>query len=272
MTELDSLGDVCGTPGQPARVWTPPERREEFERCRQEQSQCRVRVGGVRAAVEGSDADLRRESARVLGRIVRSHGCEADAADPCAWISDDPGPSRSICPELAFAVPLLMQTVTDPDWQVGLGALDGLVLASPRDEDIEPLARWLRDPPPDDGDGSRFRMGVATVLGRAGARATPATDALAWVAAQPHPNDSVKVLALRALAQIGPGALAAVPTLVSLMADESWSVRHAALDAMRSIAPHDARAEAMIERGQGDPSEDVRNAAKALRAAGSGRR
>ncbi len=264
MDQLDALGGVCGTPGQPARVWTPPERRAEFERCRQEQSRCGARVGGLRGAMDGEDADLRRESARVLGRIVRSHGCDADAADPCAWISDDPGPSRTICPELAFAMPLLMRTVTDADWQVGLGALDGLALARPREEDIEPLARWLREPPPDDGDGSRFRMGVATALGRAGARAAPATEALAWVAAQPNPNDSVSVVALRALAEIGPDGRAAVPTLVTLMGHESWSVRHAALVAMRSIAPHDARARAMVERGRDDSSEAVRDAARAL--------
>ncbi len=247
---LEGLGRVVDQHEGTTKAHLDPEQRAE-------------QVGALEPTVRQADADLRREGARILGRITGSHRCHLDAADPCAWLDPSTTP-RSICAHLTFAGPTLMAAVTDPDWQVGLAALDGLVVASPRQEDLPTLAAWLRSPPPDDDDGSRFQARIADVLGRAGPEAATTTEALAWLATQRRPNDALQISALRALTAIGPPADAAVPTLVTLCESDRRSVRYGALEALGAIAPDDPRTREAAERARGDEDEQVRGLAEAL--------
>ncbi|MCA9706155.1 MAG: HEAT repeat domain-containing protein, partial [Myxococcales bacterium] len=98
----------------------------------------------------------------------------------------------------------------------------------------------------------------------AGPRAAPAAEALAWLAARVQPNDTPRVYALRALAEVGPAARAVLPTLLAQLDDPSWSVRYAVLDAMGRIAPDDARVRAAAQRATSDESEAVRGLAQGL--------
>ena len=76
-------------------------------------------------------------------------------------------------------------------------------------------------------DYAPLRPQVAGILGRIGAPAAPATEALAKLLSDPDPNVSIE--AAHALADIGPGAKAAVPALVEVLKQPEGGPRYAAV-------------------------------------------
>jgi HEAT repeat protein len=133
------------------------------------------------------------------------------------------------------------------------------VLAGPcrRPELAEPtLMALLRNAEP------RTRLDAAGVLCRRvpEARQEPAVTALVELLENPR-DDSIRCGAASVLSEIGPGALAAVPSLERLAAATSPGTVCAAVEALASILQADARAAPLLARFLGHPSDAVRDAA-----------
>ena len=131
----------------------------------------------------------------------------------------------SLPPSPEIAQPIFEKAMADADETTTHYMLDALATIGP--PAVPSLIKALAHP--------TLRGPVASILGRMGPEAAPATDALAKLLTDSNP--SVRVEAAHALAAIGPDAKAAVPALIKALADPEPAPRYAAVLALGRIGP-----------------------------------
>ena len=202
----------------------------------------------VRANVKSDDATLSAVSMWALARIhpddmklkqaVFSHLIALlKSKDPFARLAAARGlAALPASPEIAG--PIFEKALADADETTTHYMLDALAaMGAPA---VPKLIGALKYAP--------LRGQVASILGRIGPPAAPATDALAKLLSDPDPNVSIE--AAHALAGIGPDAKAAVPALIAVLSNTEGQteggLRHAAVFALGKIGPAAKPADAAL--------------------------
>jgi HEAT repeat protein len=202
----------------------------------------------VRANVKSDDATLSAVSMWALARIhpddmklkqaVFSHLIALlKSKDPFARLAAARGlAALPASPEIAG--PIFEKALADADETTTHYMLDALAaMGAPA---VPKLIGALKYAP--------LRGQVASILGRIGPPAAPATDALAKLLSDPDPNVSIE--AGHALAAIGPDAKAAVPALIAVLNQTAGQAeggpRHAAVFALGKIGPAAKPADAAL--------------------------
>ncbi len=124
-----------------------------------------------------------------------------------------------------IALPIFEKALAGADEQTTHYMLDALATIGP--PAVPNLIGALAHP--------QLRAPVASILGRMGPAAAPATEALAKLLTDPDAN--VRIEAAHALAGIGPGAKAAVPALIESLKETEGAPRAAAMLALGKIGP-----------------------------------
>jgi HEAT repeat protein len=124
-----------------------------------------------------------------------------------------------------IALPVFEKALKEADEQTTHYMLDALSSMGPAG--VPKLIGALEHP--------QLRAPVASILGRMGPAAAPATAALAKLLTDPDAN--VRIEAANALAGIGPGAKDAVPALIAALQETEGSPRAAAVLALGRIGP-----------------------------------
>ncbi len=228
---------------------------------------------GLIRAVSSENLPVRLRAVQSLGRIAKEQGAEA---------------ARDVLPALITAL-------DDPELKVreaAVGALKGLgcearaaipdlIVAASRHQELTSAAEDARERigPASTKEGAELiRLlwsrdeGVSTAaaheLGRMGPDAVGAVGALEWIldlSTRRRDGFDVRLAAIEALGNIGPGAASAVPRLIQALGDPGASIRSAAAEALGKIGPVAAEAIPALTRRLNDPKEYVGTAAaKAL--------
>jgi len=179
------------------------------------------------AMIHSSDKQLRKEAAEALVEGLKSQDPLARVAAARALAALPPAPD--------ITIPIFEKAFKDADDATIRHALDALAGLGP--VAVPRLVEALKHP--------GVRIEVATMLGRMGVNAAPATEALAPLLLDKDPSDDKYVL--MALAKIGPGAKAAVPALIEVLKKGDSPELHGVIYALGSIGPDAASAAALIE-------------------------
>lgn len=184
-------------------------------------------------ALEDSAAVVRVAAARALGRLGRS---VAHAAPALERRLDDPEPAVRVEAARALfeatgtvegVVPVLVAALEEPEvhWQaaLALGAM-GPAAASAVPALLERLESEVAHRP------ARMPATASLALARMGAVATPGLVELLH-----HPEPSVRLGAVTALAGHGPGARSAVPRLIELLEEPELEARIAVVNTLGAI-------------------------------------
>jgi HEAT repeat protein len=246
----------------------------------------------VRAEAIDALARLRPSSGSALARIiealedrdmqvcesalaaVRKFGPQAKAALPslrrvlaCGETSLRRGAAfdlAEIGPDAAAAVPELIDALNDKDCEVRCYAASALGRVVPTDTKVRDiLSKLLQDRHP------RVRVGAAVGLSHMGAVAAPSVPALLNAlngipADDPKTRDRVRLAILHALGKIGTPAKAAIPAVVTLLADDKTdaSVRRRAAQTLGAMRQAAAPAVFALRRAVTDNDQYVSEAAK----------
>ncbi len=179
------------------------------------------------AMLHPSDKQLRKEAAEALVEGLKSQDSLIRVTSARGLAALPPAPD--------ITIPIFEKAFKDADDATIRHALDALVSLGPTA--VPRLIEALKH--------TGVRVEVASMLGRMGANAAPATEALAPLLLDKDPSDDKYVLL--ALAKIGPGAKAAVPTLVEVLKKGDSPEVHGIIYALGSIGPDAAPAVALIE-------------------------
>jgi HEAT repeat protein len=136
---------------------------------------------------------------------------------------------------------------------LGLLALAAALSAEDRSGDVRGLQITLKS------EKASERVASARILGEIGPAAKDAAPALAE--ALKDPERDVRQNAAQSLGYIGPGARVAAPALIFALKDNDAQVRRSAAFALGKTGS--VEAEAALKAARKDPSEPVRDAAKA---------
>lgn len=210
----------------------------------------------VRANVKSDDAVLSAVSMWALARIhpndlklkqaVLSHLVELlKSKDPLARLAAARG-LAALPPNPEIAGPIFEKALADADETTTHYMLDALAaMGAPG---VPRLIGALKYP--------GLQAPVASILGKIGPPAAPATDALAKLLSAPDPN--VRIEAAHALAAIGPDAKAAVPALIEAIKQIEVAPRYAAVLALGKIGPSASAADtallAIMKKSEGSLS------------------
>ena len=179
------------------------------------------------AMIHPSDKKIRQEATESLIEGLKSQDPLTRVASARALAALPPAPD--------ITIPIFEKAFKDADEATVRHALDALSGLGPAA--VPRLIEALKH--------TGVRIEVATMLGRMGATAAPATETLAALILDKDPSDDKYVLL--ALAKIGPGAKAAVPALVEVLKKGDSPEIHGVIYALGSIGPDAASAAALIE-------------------------
>jgi HEAT repeat protein len=142
---------------------------------------------------------------------------------------------------------LMIDSLQDADPGVRAMAGRGLWdVVSPKQ--CEPLVPFLNSPDP------KVRAGVAGALGKT--RSPEWTEPLSAAAVDPDPR--VRAAVMNALGRIGPGAAAALGTVLARYDDSDAYVRARAVEATTALSPESESSAEQVLQLAGDPDRDVR--------------
>ncbi len=256
---------TCAPRSFGARAESEDETAREIGECRRRQVACAEGREDLGHAFADEAWEVRIEAARVAADVTSEQFCFDAPRDPCtaAVLTS----TTSVCSMFSWVIPALVRAIHDPNWQVGVAALEALGNAQPPRPEIAIVLRAaLERPEADDAGGARMIAAAADALGRYGALGAPATAALAK-RTDAGERSSVRISALRALTAMGRGAYGATPKLIALVSDSDWSVRMNVAIALGAIAPLVPESRRALEVLARDPESLVAaEATSALRA------
>jgi len=167
----------------------------------------------------------------------------------------------------ATTIDELTAQLDDPDPRVRLQAIQRLRDSGP--EALPALPTLIRMPAQTDNQETAylysFRVYLAKALGRMGIAALPALKQ-----ASEHDDVNTRIVAVRALGEMGPPAHEAVPALIELTGAEDFDLRYWSYDTLGKIGPAAAEAVPVLIEQFRSGDSGIRNlAADALAAIGT---